>query len=476
MRSTAGNTGKRAIFIAAAALALGGLGRGAPGRALDASGPGGFDLAAAVAAAPAGGEVVVPAGVHGPVTIDRPMTLVGRDGAIIDAAGRGDGVRITAPDVTLRNLVIRGTGTSVDRENAGVAATAPRLTIEGCRLEDVLFGIVLSTAPGSVIRGNHIAGKDLDIARRGDAIRVWQSAGTLVESNTVVRSRDVVVWYSADTRLAGNTVTDGRYGLHTMYTDSCVLEGNRLEGNSVGIFMMYSRDLEARGNVIAGNRGPSGFGIGLKDVDGVVLEDNLIAGNRVGINLDTSPTRGDVHHHHRRNIVAFNDVGVAFMPAVRNNHFESNVFVENIENVAILGGGAFEGQNSFTVEGRGNYWSDYRGFDLDGDGIGDVEYRATGLFESLMDREPKLRYFLYSPAQQAIDMAARSFPVVTPRPKVVDTAPLTRAPVGVARSGGARRPAGFGLIAAVLAGAGALLALAAGSSLRLAPATAGGTP
>ena len=122
--------------------------------------------------------------------------------------------------------------------------------------------------------------------------------------------------------------------------------------------------------------------------------------DRVGINLDTSPTRQDLHHHHRRNILAFNDVGVAFMPAVRNNRFESNAFVENIENVAIMGGGAFEGQNSFTVDGRGNYWSDYRGFDLDADGVGDIEYRATGLFEDLMDREPKLRFFLFSPAQQ----------------------------------------------------------------------------
>ncbi len=426
-----------------------------------------LDLRAAISTSEPGATIQVPAGVYGAITIDRPLTLVGAPGAIIDAGGQGDAVKINAPDVTIRGLVIRGTGSSVDRENAGVAATAARATIEDCRFNDVLFGISLASAPGSVIRGNSILGKDLDIARRGDAIRIWQSPGTVVESNTVERSRDVVVWYSSDARLIGNTVTDGRYGLHTMYTDACVMEDNRVERNSVGIFMMYSRDLQARRNVIADNRGPSGFGIGLKDVDGVTLEDNLIAGNRVGINLDTTPTRQDITHHHRRNVIAFNDVGIAFMPAVRNNQFESNAFVENIENIAILGGGAFEGQNTFTVEGRGNYWSDYRGFDLDSDGVGDVEYRATGLFEDLMDREPKLRYFLYSPAQQAIDMAARSFPVVSPRPKVIDTAPLTRAPVVARAAGAPPRSGGFALIAATLGAAGGVFAVAAGSSLRL---------
>jgi ABC-type multidrug transport system ATPase subunit len=41
-----------------------------------------------------------------------------------------------------------------------------------------------------------------------------------------------------------------------------------------------------------------------------------------------------------------------------------------------------------------------------------------------MDREPKLRLFLYSPAQQAIELAARAFPIVRPKPKFTDDRPL----------------------------------------------------
>ena len=383
-----------------------------------------FDLAGAIAAAEAGSVVRIPEGTYaGPIRIDKPLTLVGDGRVVIDGGGGGDVLTIGAPDVTIRGLILRNTGKSLDKENAGVTGTWPRASILDCRFEDVLFGIYLKEAPDSVIRGNHITSKDLDIARRGDGIRLWQSPRAIVEDNVVTRSRDVVMWFSDAVQLRRNRISHGRYGLHFMYSDGNILEDNHLEYNSVGAFLMYSLDLTLRRNVFANNRGPSGYGIGLKDMDGLIAEDNVFVGNRVGIHLDNSPSRVDVMHDYHRNVIAYNDVGIAFMPSVSRNDFTENTMLDNIEQVAILGQGTFEG-NRFTVDGVGNYWSDYRGFDLDRDGIGDVEYKAEGLFEDLMDREPKLRMFLFSPAQRAIEMAARAFPIVTPRPKMIDTAPL----------------------------------------------------
>src|SRR5690606_32595713 len=112
---------------------------------------------------------------------------------------------------------------------------------------------------------------------------------------------------------------------------------------------------------------------------------------------------------------------------VKRNRFSDNEFTENIQQVAVIGSGEFSG-NQFTVDGRGNYWSDYRGYDLGNDGVGDLPYRETSLFENLMEREPKLRLFLHSPAQQAIDMAARAFPIVQPQYRVCDEAPLMQPP------------------------------------------------
>jgi nitrous oxidase accessory protein len=387
-----------------------------------------FDLPAAIAAAPSGAVIEVPAGTcRGPIVIDKPLVLVAAPGAILDGGGEGNVVTIIAPGVTLRGFTIRATGISLDRENTGIAVSASRAVIEDNVLEDVLFGIYLRGAEDSVVRGNTIGGKDLPVQRRGDAIRIWQSHRTLIENNTVRDSRDVVMWFSEDVVIRANHISHGRYGLHFMYTDRNVMEDNRLEDNSVGAFLMYSRGLTLRRNVFARNRGPSGYGVGLKDMDGVTAQDNLFAGNRVGLQLDNSPSSLRVHDLFERNVFACNDVGIAFMPAVKRNGFRDNCFIENLEQVAILGGGTFEG-NDFTVEGRGNFWSDYRGWDQDGDGIGDLPYRAESLFENLMDRDPRLRLFLFSPAQQAVELAARAFPVVAPQPKLTDTAPLTRLP------------------------------------------------
>jgi ABC-type multidrug transport system ATPase subunit len=112
---------------------------------------------------------------------------------------------------------------------------------------------------------------------------------------------------------------------------------------------------------------------------------------------------------------------------VRRNRIHDNAFVENLEQIAVVGSGEFFG-NDFTVEGRGNYWSDYTGFDLSDDGFGDMPYTSQSLFENLIDRQTKLRFFLFSPAQQAIEMASKAVPTFKPRPKVSDSAPLMSLP------------------------------------------------
>ncbi len=386
----------------------------------------GFDLSAAIRDAQPGQIIRVPPGVYPtPLVIDRPVVLVAEGDVLLDGRGQGDLLRIEAPDVTVRGLRLRGTGDSLDRENAGIVVAAPRARVEQNTLEDVLVGILLRNADESILRGNRISGKPLDPGRRGDGVRLWNSHHCLIEANQISGVRDVVIWYSRGTRIAGNRVTAGRYGLHFMYAHDGVIEDNRLSDNSVGVFLMYSREIVLRRNLIAHNRGPSGYGLGLKDMDAVTAEENVLLANRVGIYLDNSPQRADSPGRLHRNVLAFNDIGLAFLPSVRHNRFSENSFIENVEQIAILGGGELLG-NDFAPHGTGNYWSDYAGFDADADGVGDVPYRAMSLFESLIDREPKLRLLLYSPVQQALDLAARALPVVRPAPKITDPAPRMR--------------------------------------------------
>jgi nitrous oxidase accessory protein len=385
-------------------------------------------LPAAIAQAHDGDTIVVNGGVfHGSLEIDKTLTLIGREWPVLDGGGQGTVLKLTAPGTTIQDFLIRNSGASLDQENSGIAVEAPDSVITGNRFENTLFGVYLREADGSVVRDNHIIGKDLDVPRRGDAIRVWYSNDVLIENNRVEGGRDVVLWYSERLTVRNNDVQNGRYGLHFMYCDDALIEGNRLLNNSVGAFLMYSRRMAMQNNTVAGNRGPSGYGIGLKDMDDAHVVENLFLDNRVGAYLDGSPREVDSTGLFQGNVFAYNDIGVEMLPAVRHNEFFANSFMENEEQVAIAGGGR-PGENAWTVGQQGNYWSDYAGFDANGDGQGDIPYKAERLFENLMRQEPALRLFLYSPATNALDLAAKAFPIVKPQPKLTDELPLT-APV-----------------------------------------------
>ncbi|MFO0890958.1 MAG: nitrous oxide reductase family maturation protein NosD [Isosphaeraceae bacterium] len=372
-------------------------------------------IARAMALASHGDTILVRGGVHpGPLVVNKSVRLVGEGRPVIDGGGRGTVVKLEAPGCVLRGFAIRSSGDLLDREDVGVLATAADCVIEDNTLEDVLFGIYLRQAPRGIVRGNRLRGKDMPVARRGDLIRLWYSHGATIESNTTEGGRDVVLWYSKDLTIRDNRITGGRYGLHFMYCNDAAVAGNRLADNSVGAFLMYSQRLRLSRNWIAANRGASGYGVGLKDMVDARLESNVLAGNRVGIFLEGSSGG------YRDNLLADNDKGIVIFPSATGNAFEGNSFVENGEQVALEGYAGTMTGNLW----EGNFWSDYRGYDADGDGRGDMAYRPARLFERLADRKPALRMFAASPSAQAIDFASRVFPIFEPVPKFIDERPM----------------------------------------------------
>ena len=377
-------------------------------------------IPAALAAARDGDTIEVHGGTYqAPLVVERSVHLEGVDWPVIDGGGRGLVVSLAAPDITFRGFVVRGSGVEPDRNHAGITASAAGVLIENNRLEDVLFGIFLAESENSVVRGNDITSKaQYDAGRKGDGIRLWYSPGVTVESNTVHETRDIVVWYSSDVVLRNNVIRNSRYGVHLMYCDGAEISGNHLLDNSVGIYVMYSNDVLVHRNLLRGQRGPSGYALGFKDADNVTITENVLVDNRAGAYLDGMPFSPQGFGRFEGNILAFNDAGIMMQPAVRGNVFSNNTFWENSSQVSIQGGGAV-GANIW----EGNTWSDYAGFDADGDGRGDVPYRAERFFESLTDREPRLQALAYSPAAQAIEFAGRSFPIIRPQPKVTDLGP-----------------------------------------------------
>ncbi|MBP1702632.1 MAG: periplasmic copper-binding protein [Chloroflexi bacterium] len=423
-----------ALLVGATRPALAGFARSGTLLLVSPAGPY-TTILAALQAAQEGDTIQVQPGIYpGAIVVDKSVTLEGINFPVIDGGGQGTVVTLRAPGIVFKGFGVRGSGVEPDRDHAGVTVTATQVTVENNRLQDVLFGIFVADAERAVIRGNQISSKvEYEQGRKGDAIRLWYSQDAVVEANHVHDARDIVIWYSENVKILNNTIENGRYGVHLMYCDGARIEHNTLRANSVGIYVMYSNNVLLNHNDIRGHHGSSGYALGFKDADNVLVTGNLLVDNHAGTFLDGAPYSPQGYARFEANTLAYNDIGVLLMPAVKRAEFRQNTFWENIEQMAIQGGG--QGQNFWS----GNYWSDYSGFDADGDGQGDMPYHAERLFENLTDREPLLQALIYSPAAQAIEMAAAAFPLFRPQPKLIDDAPEMRpmalAPTAVAQPG-----------------------------------------
>lgn len=424
-------------------------------------------LAARIAAAAPGATIRVPAGIYpGPLVIDKPLTLLGEPGAIIDGGGRGTVVLIKASHVTFSGFTVRATGNSLDQENTGIMVLGSNEQILDDTLENVLFGIYLKASNNSLIADNHITGKALPLPIRGDAIRLWYCMNCRIQHNTISQARDIILWFSQHCQIENNLFKNGRYGLHLMYDRDLEITGNALTQNFVGAFLMYSWNITFKQNVLLANRGISGYGIGVKNINNLLAEDNRFLDNEVGIFMNSSPSSLGVTNVFRRNVVAFNDVGLSVDPSNQgNNLFTLNSFLENLQQVANTGGGALQG-DSFAESGRGNFWSDYTGYPDRNRDIGAVPYQVRNLFDNLTDQYDRLKLFRFSPAEEAIDLAAAAFPLVQPHELLTDPDPLM-SPVPV-HAAPLAKPAVRGLAAAsaLLLGLAGLLAILPGIPIR----------
>jgi nitrous oxidase accessory protein len=359
------------------------------------------------------------------IVLNKSIKLIGKNRPKIIGNGTGTVVRVSSPHIVIRGFHISGSGESLNSEDCGILLEdSPNSIVENNILEDVLFGIYLKNSPGSEINKNKITGKDLDIPDRGDSIRLWYSSGTAIKGNRIHKTRDLVMWWSGDTVIEDNIVEEGRYGLHYMYSNNNIFKNNVFRANLVGGFLMYSKNIRFENNIFIQNQGiASGYGVGFKDIDLVTAVGNKFIDNRVGIYMDNTPTSYNIWNTLEDNKIAFNDIGVSLMPSIERNRIIKNNFIDNNEQVEVRGGGTLKG-NQWFANNEGNYWSDYKGYDNNNDGIGDFPYVAESLFEDMIDRNSVLRVFIHSPVTQALDIASKAFPVFRPAPKLKDEYPL----------------------------------------------------
>ncbi|BBO19860.1 MAG: nitrous oxide reductase family maturation protein NosD [Burkholderiales bacterium] len=369
-------------------------------------------------ATPAGGTLRPAPGIYaGPAVIAKPITLDGGGKATLAGNGRGTVLTLATSGATLRGLRLTGSGDSHDGIDAGLLVAGDDNLVEHNAIDDVLFGIHLRQGNRNRIRANRVTGRAAPRGARGDGLRLWNSRHNRIEGNAFRTVRDLTFANSPDNLILRNTLADGRYGMQFVFSPRARVEGNRLADTDTGIAVLYSPDLVLRGNTIAHALDGGGAGLSLKDSGGALVEDNEILHCAAGLSAN-APLNAETALTVRGNRFAHNIVGMYFYGEQGGHKIVDNRFENNLTQVAVSAAGV-GAANDWT----GNLWSDYQGFDRDGDGIGDTPHEVWLYSDRIWMETPRAKFFANSPALELLDFLEKLAPFAAPSLILRDPAP-----------------------------------------------------
>ena len=165
---------------------------------------------------------------------------------------------------------------------------------------------------------------------------------------------------------------------------------------------MYTSNVEIIGNRFEDNWGSSAYGMLLKEINRSRIENNHFENNSVGLYIEAT-SRNEV----KGNTFRQNGWAIKLMANSTDNMFSENNFIANSFEVSTNSRRNF---NEFT----GNYWSQYEGYDLDRDGVGDVPHHPVRLFTILVEKQPQSLLLLRSLLIDILDAAEKVMPALTP--------------------------------------------------------------
>ncbi|MEI8362376.1 MAG: nitrous oxide reductase family maturation protein NosD [Betaproteobacteria bacterium] len=364
----------------------------------------GQSIAEAIQKAAAGDTIVVARG-HFPVhlVITKPLHLKGLNKPTLDGENTGDVIRIKSPDVIIEGFIISNSGADLTAQNAGIYLEpgSDRAIVRDNVINYTLFGLWIEKVKDIQVINNNITGmRDLASAQRGNGIQLYNSSGAKIIANHISYTRDgIYVDVSDHALFRDNRLHHLRYGTHYMNSNYNVWENNESYLNRGGLALMEVRNQTVRNNRAWGN---SDHGIMLRTITDSVIENNIVAGNGRGFFIYDAE-----YNTLQNNLIIANRVGVHLWAGSIHNEVEANDLINNREQIKYVAS-----KDEYWGVKSGNYWSNYVGWDRNGDGIGDVPYEANDLVDLLTWKYPAAKLLLNSPAVQTLRLVARQFPLL----------------------------------------------------------------
>ncbi|WP_010256407.1 nitrous oxide reductase family maturation protein NosD [Myroides injenensis] len=362
-------------------------------------------------------EIIIEEGVYREVDIeiDKPLILTSKN-AIVDGENKGEIFIIKSDDVTIDGFNIINVGTSYIKDYAAIRVReSANFTIKNNVIKNLFFGIYLEKSKKGKVLSNRIYGKAINEFNSGNGIQLWYCNNIEIRDNYVEKVRDGIYLEFSNFCIIENNISKNnvRYGLHFMFSNNDIVNDCQYINNGAGVAIMFSKEMKMQGNQFIDNWGSAAYGVLLKEVNDTELIKNIFKNNTTAINIEGSNRVNYFHNDFISNGWAINSRGANY-----HNHINYNNFLNNSFDLV------YNGQlnhNNFDH----NYWSEYTGYDLDKDGIGDVPYRPIKLFSYVVSKTPESIILLRSLFVDIIDFSEKVSPIFTPD-RLIDNSPAIK--------------------------------------------------
>ncbi len=386
------------------------------------------------------GDVITlsPGSYLGNFVISKQITLrSGQDkSAIIDAQGKGHALQLKNAHITIENLTITNWGDDLTEQNSGIYShdkidnnKVPGLIIRNNHLIGDGFGIWVNHVDKAKIINNRVKGNlTLRSADRGNGIQVANVTNSHVFKNEISETRDgVYVISSQNNIIEQNTMHHLRYGVHYMYSYDNTVKNNVAYNTRAGYALMSSRRLTITGNKTTDSED---YGFLLNFITQSTFSHNHIK------NVWTKPENkvlgrdgkglfvyNSGYNTIKHNIIDTAEIGIHLTAGSEKVKIFGNSFINNPTQVKYVS----NKKQEWSQDNKGNYWSNYLGWDMDNNGIGDTIFEPNDGIDKLVWQYPEMKMIMDSPAILILRWVQRQFPVLKP-PGVKDSFPLMSAP------------------------------------------------
>ncbi|WP_420578253.1 nitrous oxide reductase family maturation protein NosD [Ekhidna sp.] len=351
------------------------------------------------------------------ILVNKRITILGDDRPVIDAENEAaDIFIITVDSVKIMGLILKNVATSYLKEYAAIKINrAAHGTISNNRILDCFFGVYLAYAKNYKVIDNEIIGNAKDEASAGNAIHAWKASNLEIAYNEVTTHRDGIYFEFVDDSEIhhNNSYRNLRYGLHFMFSNRDVYHHNEFTDSGAGVAVMFSKNIHMDDNIFKRNWGGASYGLLLKEISDGSISNNKFIQNTIGILAEGASRLKMNKNQFTKNGTALDMKGNCLENEVSENNFLANTF-DVVTNSKY-------NTNSYSA----NYWSNYSGYDLDRDGIGDIPYRPVNLYAKITHEIPSATIMLQSFFVQLLDLGERLFPQMIPE-ELIDEKPMMR--------------------------------------------------